>query len=614
VDFTIVCRRLFGAFNSAFYHNRLSYFSAVGIDPASIEWTVLLQKLETNSTIGFGGDFSGWDGNLSPQFLMGVCEIINDWYDDNEENKIARRVMFDEMIHTPQCAGNEVYFTHIGNPSGNPLTVIINTLVHMMKFLYAYYKRVPSDLNSLQDFLQNITLFIYGDDGICSIKKEVLPYFNPQILYEELKKLNLEYTNSKKDGPACIEPVRKLTFLKRGFREDDCGRQHAIMDIQTITELTNWTRECADLTLEQASLDNLNDSLAFMYSYGKEMFEIHRNKIKESLPLIYHKDLKDYIYYHKLFLTKYESGKYVPAQAQGEPGMPIDSSVPITTNINEPFKSSDNTKGIVLETQREVEITGPTQEPNIGSGTLTRSCMPDPRWSMVDTVHRRVWVNTYSWTTAQAAGQSLFDLVLPRDVIVNYLQSMAFERFIFWKGSVILDFELTGMKMHLGRLKVFAVPFTDGTIVSRWHDNNPTTYYGLNPLSLDPTSSTKGRLIVPYYNIKSYISINGPAIDLNLDFTATVSCNILVPLGAATGSPTSISLVVWASFGQDSEFYVPLNSSSSGTVFNAEHGRQLVRNAKIAAAKGQGGTVSTTNNVTAYGNMDGTCIPQKNDE
>lgn len=614
LDFTIVCRQLFGAFNSAFYKNRLSYFSAVGIDPASIEWSVLLNKMETNSTIGFGGDFSGWDGNLSPQFMMGVCEIINNWYDDEEENKTARRVLFDEMIHTPQCAGNEVYFTHIGNPSGNPLTVIINTIVHKMDFLYAYFKRVPSDLNSLKKFAENIVLFIYGDDGICSIKKSMLPYFNPQILFEEMKLLNLDYTNSKKDGPACIEPVRNLTFLKRGFREDDCGRIHAIMDIQTITELTNWTRECADLTIEQASIDNLNDSLSFMYSYGKDMFEKHRNKIKEKLPLQFHQELNDYAYYHKNFLSKYESGRYLPALAQGsvDPGMITDSNTPITTNINEPFKTSDNTKGIVIEAQRAIEVSGPTQEPMSGSGRLTRSCMPDPKWSLPDTVHRRVWVNTYQWTTARAMGDVICQFKLPQDIIVNYLQSMAFERFVFWKGSINLDFELTGMKMHLGRLKAYCVPFTDTSIVNPyWHTSNPQSYYGLNPISLDPTTSTKGRLVVPYYNPKSYISINGPAFDANIDFIGSAYVSVLVPLGAATGSPTSISLVVWASFGEDSEFYVPLNSSAVGTVYNQEHGKQLLRNAKLMPARAEGGTVSTTNNVTAYGNMDGTCIPQR---
>jgi len=613
VDFTIVCRRLFGAFNSAFYNNKLKYFSAVGIDTASIDWTILLQKLETNSNIGFGGDFSGWDGNLSPQFMMGVCEIINRWYDDAEENQIARRVLFDEMVHTAQLAGNEIYFTHIGNPSGNPLTVIINTIIHKMKFLYAYFKRAPPELSSLQEFAKAIVLFIYGDDGICSIKKSMLPFFNPEILYEELKKLNLEYTNSTKTGPAHIEPVRELTFLKRGFREDECGRQHAIIDEQTITELTNWTRECADMDLEKASVDNLNDSLAFAYAYGKEYFDNHRRKIKENLKPELHQFLRDYPYYHQLFLSKHEAGRYVPAQAQGsvDPGMITDSTTPITTNTNEAPKTSDNTKGIILEAQREVEVSGPTMEPNSGGGRLTKTCMPDPSWSLPDTVHRRVWVNTYPWTTANAQGYALVTLSLPQDIIVNYLQSMAFERFIFWKGSINLDFELSGMKMHMGRLKAYAVPWTNGLLVANLQAASPTAYYGLNPISLDPASSTKGRLVVPFYNPKSYISINGPSADANFDFTATVIVSVLVPLGAATGSPTSINLAVWASFGMDSEFHVPLNSSAVGTVYNREHAKQLMRNAKFAPARAEGGTISTTNNITSYGDMDGTCIPQK---
>jgi len=615
VDFSIVCRRLFGAFNSAFYANRLKYFSAVGIDPGGLEWTIMFQELQNNSDIGFGGDFSGWDGNLSPQFLMGICDVVNYWYNDCQENQIAREVIFDEIIHTPQVALNEVYYTHLGNPSGNPLTVIVNTIAHFMKFLYCYYKIVPKDLNSLQHFEENIKIYIYGDDGIVSIKKEILKDFSPDKLSDELEELNLKYTNSSKTGPAEIVPIRDLTFLKRGFRQDKFGRELATIDKQTIHELTNWTRKCADMTVEEASVDNLNDALGFMYAYGKEQFNELRDKIKEKLKTSLHSKLRDYTYFHQLFRSKCEDLSFVPARPEAQVEVPInalaDSTTPITTNKGDEIRTTDNTKGIILESQREVEVSGPTLVPKSGTKRLTGSSMPDPRWSLNDMVNRRVWVNTYTWSVSQSMGTAIATLHLPSDVIVNYLQSAAFERFVYWRGTIALDFELSGMRQQLGRLKIFAVPFTDASVTTAWHLGNPQVYYGLNPLSLDPSSNIKDRLVIPFYNPRNYISINGPAVDANIDFTATVLAVVLVPLGSATCAQQQINMTIWASFLEDSEFHVPLNSSATGRSYNQEHARRLQQSSRAIPMRPEGGQISTTNNVTAYGNMDGTCIPMK---
>ena len=129
VDFTLLCRKYFLAFAVHFYNQRRDSFTAVGITPESSDWDEMWRYLRESSDRGFAGDYSGWDGNLSPMFIAGVCEIINRWYDDGETNALVRRVLFDEMIHTQQVAMNLVYYTHVGNPSGNALTVIINTIV-----------------------------------------------------------------------------------------------------------------------------------------------------------------------------------------------------------------------------------------------------------------------------------------------------------------------------------------------------------------------------------------------------------------------------------------------------------------------------------------------------
>jgi hypothetical protein len=606
VDFTIVCRELFGAFSSAFYHNRLKYFSAVGIDPMSTEWTQLYNKLSSNSMQGFAGDFSGWDGNLSPIFMDSVCDIINAWYADSEENQLARKVLFDEIIHTPQCAMNEVYYTHGGNPSGNPLTVIINTIMHMQYLMYSYFKNAPPEYSNLNSFLENVKAFIYGDDDLITVKPEVLTFWNPAIILQDLKELNLTYTNAHKTGPAEVKSLRELSFLKRGFRDDGRGFKLPTIEVQTITELTNWTRECATMTVEKASVDNLNDSLMFMYAYGKEQFDKHRNKILVELPLHLHQNLNDWGYYHTLWLSKTSGVKIT--SPQGDANQPTTASAPITTNKGEEMRTDENTRGVIIQTQRAEEISGPTLEPLAGKRLQTQ-CIGDPQWSLPNMVNRRVWVNTYSWPVTASVGTAIVTLRLPQDVITNFFQSAPFERFVYYRSSIVLEFEVTGMRQQMGRLKIFNVPFTDASIIANLQQINPTSYYGLNPLSLDPSSNTKAKLIVPYTNPRTFISINGPQVDPNLDFMGTTLAVVKSPLNAASCAGQAVDVVVWASFAEDAEFYIPINSNAVGRGYNREHREQLAKTARFASP--QGGMVSSVNNITSYGPMDGTCIPQK---
>ena len=204
VDYTIVFRKYFLAFAAHFYENYLKFFSAVGINPESYDWTVLFNKLSRTNNVGFAGDYSGWDGHLSPEFIMATCDVINEWYGDDAENELVRRVLFDELVHTQQVAINTVYYTHIGNPSGNPYTVILNTIVGAMYLMYVWFLVAPKEYNSGASFDQEVELAIYGDDNEVVPSPEASVFFNPDVVTQELAKLDLKYTAADKNGQSRV--------------------------------------------------------------------------------------------------------------------------------------------------------------------------------------------------------------------------------------------------------------------------------------------------------------------------------------------------------------------------------------------------------------------------
>lgn len=590
--FTIVARRLFSAFNETFYKTRLRTFSAVGIDPASMEWTALYRKLTNVSTTGFAGDYSGWDGNISAEFMMATCEMINQWYDDEPEFQLARTVIFEELIHTMQCAKDLIYLTHHGNPSGNPFTSILNTIVNAMYFRYCWLKLAPEDMQALPFFEENVADAEYGDDSIVAVTDEGLTFFNPKTVGEEMAKLGMTFTDASKSGPAALKHIKDLTFLKRGFRQDELGAWHPLMDLQTVGELFNWIRETRAMTPDEATVTNVNDALGFVYHYGKKSFEEMRRKVLLALPSMEHVKVLDYDYFHSRFWKSHDYEYRLDVQGDTK-----------TSKQNDDIRSEINTKGILSIAQRATETSAPVANPLI-SNALGRGGIGDPQWSIQDMANRRVWLGTYPWTTAMAFKNTIVHYQCPSDVITAFLQSAPFERFLYWRGSLKFHLHINGTRFHAGRLMAYFVPFTRYIMIQNWHETNPAAAFCLKPAFLDPASNPEVIVEVPFYNPKSFISIN-TTYDSNMDFTGTFMLQVLVPLTAATGSPSTINVSIWVEFGEDAQYHVPLHSALPGRAYNETHRRFMERRYDV-----QGGTQSVTNTVNQYGNMDTATIPQ----
>lgn len=290
-DFVMLCRKYFMAFCCTFYSNRINSFSAVGIDPYSYEWTRLVRKLKKNSNLAFGGDFHAFDGIFDPLFLWEMCLMICEWYRKNdpnwcEEDDKVRHVLFEEMIHTVHISKNSIYQKHQGNPSGNPLTVILNTFAHFAYLIVAWIglaRRHAPEMMSLYYFWKYVMAIIYGDDGVYTVKREVAEWFNCETVSAYLKEFGIEYTDELKSGILYgVKPLYECTFLKNGFKKMQ-GEQYWLAPISqdTIYELTNWVKKSDD-PVDQLRA-NLADVFSFAFHHGEEFFRELLVKVNDAL-------------------------------------------------------------------------------------------------------------------------------------------------------------------------------------------------------------------------------------------------------------------------------------------------------------------------------------------
>ena len=98
--YTILFRKYFMMFMAHVMDNRIHNEVAVGINPNSIEWQVLANKITSKGKKVFDGDFAQYDGTLVAKILWKVLDIINEWYDDEPVNKLARTVLWNDIVHS----------------------------------------------------------------------------------------------------------------------------------------------------------------------------------------------------------------------------------------------------------------------------------------------------------------------------------------------------------------------------------------------------------------------------------------------------------------------------------------------------------------------------------
>ncbi len=264
-------RMYFGSFVMFMTKNRIQNGVALGVNPYSDEWDNLRIFLTSEGNVVGAGDFSGFDGSQVPQLLWAVLDIINKWYDDGEENKHIRKMMWFDVVNSTHIKHKEVYRWHGSLPSGHPLTPIINCLYNHLAFRYCWYRINDNSVPSLWDFDSNVHLCVLGDDNVFGVSKSYEEIFNEFTIVPFMAEINLTYTPEHKGCQGTkLRNIGEVEFLKRTFRyEKYVDRYVAPLRLEVILEMVYWTKR---KNSRQITLDNVDCALRELSFHGQKVF------------------------------------------------------------------------------------------------------------------------------------------------------------------------------------------------------------------------------------------------------------------------------------------------------------------------------------------------------
>jgi len=162
------------------------------------------------------------------------------------------------------------------NPSGHPLTVIINGLANSLYVRYCYAVNNPE--GHCDDFKENIALMTYGDDMIMGVS-EKCTFLNHTIMHNTLKDIDIGFTMADKTAESVpFIHINQASFLKRSWRyEPELNAWVCPIEEESIDKGLTMCVASKSMSPQLQAIEAMHNAVGEYFWYGREKFEEKRN-------------------------------------------------------------------------------------------------------------------------------------------------------------------------------------------------------------------------------------------------------------------------------------------------------------------------------------------------
>lgn len=270
--------------------NRIKNGSAIGINPYGHEWSHIVKYLSSVGDKCIFGDYSGYDGTLSPAFEYGFLILADAFYfNQSEAERNVRVSLFEDIVNSKHVtvgkddATSVLYEWFGGNPSGNLLTTALNTFCNHNIVKYAMVSCWAKEAGTSHLFISdyqvneiviqmsdNVRIIAFGDDGGISISDDFAEFVDQTKLTQAMAEIGFKFTDeAKSDDAHTFRSIESCSFLKRSFKKDKNGFWRAPLELGVILEMAYWTKDNAPPGTTEAILDTAMMELSL---HGEDVF------------------------------------------------------------------------------------------------------------------------------------------------------------------------------------------------------------------------------------------------------------------------------------------------------------------------------------------------------
>lgn len=294
-DWSIVVRMYLLSFIAVMQRNPFLFEAGPGTVVQSIQWEHFHKYL---SKFGEGkivaGDYKAYDKRMGSILILAAFSIIISVLQDAGFPETALRsitAISEDIAFAWQNYDGDLVEFMCSNPSGHPLTVILNSLVNSLYMRYCYHELNPE--HEVESFKENVSLMTYGDDNIMGVSDKT-PWFNHTSISETLASVDVIYTMADKTAVSIpYINISDATFLKRRWRFDEDLDVHlAPLEEESIIKSLMVCVASNSISAEHQCVDIVGSAVREYFNYGKEKFH---KKVSELRQIVCDNTLEAYV-------------------------------------------------------------------------------------------------------------------------------------------------------------------------------------------------------------------------------------------------------------------------------------------------------------------------------
>jgi len=286
--FVLLVRKYFLTLAALVQRNKIFTECAVGVVVQSPEWTELFEHIGKHGwDRAIAGDYAKFDTRMSPQFMSVAFKLLIKLAEksgnyDEDDLTIMRGIATEIIYPHYDYFGTIVQFTG-SNPSGHPLTVIINSFVNSLYLRYCYYAiakkkgwwRTPL-------FNKVVSAMVYGDDNIMTVAKGY-DDFNHTAIAAELAEVGIKYTMADKDAESVpFISLHEASFLKHfAVWDDELGLYRSPVEEDSIAKMLHTHLKSKVLSMEQSSAEAIQNVALKYFEFGREVYTSRKAQLEE---------------------------------------------------------------------------------------------------------------------------------------------------------------------------------------------------------------------------------------------------------------------------------------------------------------------------------------------
>jgi hypothetical protein len=279
VDWSIVVRKYCLSFIRLVQSNRLIFECGAGTVAQSDEWHNYREWL-----CMFGedrivaGDYSKFDKRMGGEIILAAFRVMIDIMKSSKMSHadilIVEGIARDTAYPMVDYFGDLMQFNGC-NPSGHPLTVIINSIANSIYMRYCYFLLSPD--HEIETFQENVHLMTYGDDNIMGVSGDA-EWFNHTSIAATLATYGVKYTMADKEAVSIpYIHIDDASFLKRKWLYCSHMEKYlAALDEDSIHKMCMIWIPSDEICPEQHAIQCMNTAVMEYFFYGRKMFEKKR--------------------------------------------------------------------------------------------------------------------------------------------------------------------------------------------------------------------------------------------------------------------------------------------------------------------------------------------------